>query len=378
MKNVPTTASSETVSGDTLSPEMVDMDAIEDALRSAKILLDHAAESEALPDGSALHWQLVRQLTSLQLEYGRIRAWLDKMQAQLSKREAALRRRLREALVLADQAGAAERAQAPVHRTAAADPPLVISLLGDLRVRYQGQEISLGSSKNGRAIFRYLIAAPVKSAPSDVLLETFWPQDEPQEARHKLHIAVSTLRQALHEGLDSLLEGRDAIVYLDDRYLLLPELEVELDADLFARHVAAGQRLEREGRDEPAMAEYEAARALYLGDFLAQDLYADWAVAPRARYEEMYLTVLGRLADHYVEQQRYADGISCCRQILARDSFREDAYRQLMRCYSRMGRRNQALREFKSCEKVLRWELGVEPMRETLELYDKIVCQEPV
>jgi DNA-binding SARP family transcriptional activator len=378
MKNVPTTASSETRSGDLPSPQRVDVDALEDALRSAKILLDHAVENEALPERGALHWQLVRQLTSLQLEYGRIRSWLDKMQAQLSQREAALRRRLHEALALADHADAAQQARAPVLRSAAADPLVVISLLGDLRVSYQGKEISLGRSRNGRAIFRYLVALPDKSAPTDVLLEIFWSQDEPQEAKHKLHIAVSTLRQALHEGLGSLLEGHDAIVYLDDRYLLLPGLEIELDVDLFARYVAAGQRLEREGRDEEATAEYEAAHALYRGDYLSQDLYADWAVAPRARYEEMYLTVLGRLAEHYVEQQRYADGVSCCRQILARDSFREDAYRQLMRCYSRMGRRNQALREFQSCKEVLRWELGVEPMRETVELHDQIVRQEPV
>ena len=378
MNKVSVTASSETMSGMVPCSERMDVDAIEDALCSTGLLLDGAGESEAHPERGALYWQLVRQLTSLQLEYGRLHAWLDQMQDELSQREAALCRRLHEILALAGQADAVQPARAPARHPATVDPPLVVSLLGDLCVRYQGEEISLGSSKNGRAIFRYLLASPAKSGSTDVLLETFWPQDEPHEAKHKLHMAVSTLRQALHAGLGSLLEGRDAIVYLDDRYLLLPGLEIDLDIDRFARHVAAGQRLEREGCDEGATAEYEAARALYHGDFLAQDLYADWAVAPRARYEEMFLTVLGRLAEHYVQQQRYADGVSCCRQILARDSFREDAYRQLMRCYSRMGRRNQALREFQSCEKVLRYELGVEPMRETVELYVKIASQEPV
>jgi DNA-binding SARP family transcriptional activator len=378
MKNVPAPASSETVSGDVSSAEHVDMDAIEDALRSAKILLEHAVDSDPLPKGGGLHGQLVQQLALLQQEYGRIRAWLDQMRAQLSQREAALRRRLDEALALADQAGAAQKAPVPSHRTGAKAPPLVLSLLGQVHVRYRDKEISLGSSRNGRAIFRYLAASPGHSASTDVLLELFWSQDEPQDARHKLHIAVSTLRQALHEGLDNLLAGRDAIVYQEDRYLLLPGLAFELDVDLFARHVAAGQRLEREGRLEGAAAEYEAARTLYRGDFLSHDLYADWAVAPRARYEEMYLTVLGRLADHYVGAERYSDAVACCRQILARDSFREDAYRQLMRCYSRMGRRNQALREFQSCQETLRWELGVEPMRETVALHDRIVRQEPV
>jgi len=312
----------------------------------------------------------------LQLEYQRIRAWLDEMQAQLSAREAALRRRLCEALALVDQVGTAARVSN--QRDARADPALSVSVLGRFTVRCHGQEISLGSSKAGRAVFRYLVTLPGRSAPTEVLLEMFWPDREPQEARHKLHIAVSTLRQALAEGLGSTLGERDAIAFVDDRYILLPELPLELDADAFADRVAMGQRLEREGREGEAMAAYEAARAFYRGDFLAQDLYADWAAVQRARYEEMYLTLLGRLAGHYLGKTRYAECVTCCREILARDSFREDAYRQLMRCYARMGRRNQALREFQACQEVLRWELGVAPMHETVELYNRIVRQEPV
>ena len=49
-----------------------------------------------------------------------------------------------------------------------------------------------------------------------------------------------------------------------------------------------------------------------------------------------------------------------------------------MRCYSRLGRRNQALCEYKACQEVLRWELGVDPMRETTALYEQIVREEPV
>jgi DNA-binding SARP family transcriptional activator len=369
-------ATTETAYTEAASLDVMDMEAIEDALRSAKALLDRAVDNDALPADQALHWQLVRQLTSLQQEYRRIRAWLDEMQAQLSRREAALRRRLRDALALADQVDATARGPDPQGITA--DPLLSVSVLGRFAVRCQGKEIALGSSKVGRAVFRYLVALPHRSAPTDVLLEMFWPQDEPQEARHKLHIAVSTLRQALNEGLGRVLVERDPIAFVDDRYALLPEVQVALDTDAFAQHVAAGQRLEREGRDERAIAEYEAARGVYRGDFLAQDLYADWAVTQRACYEEMFLTLLGRLADHYLERGRYADCVACCRQVLARDSFREDAYRQLMRCYARMGRRNQALREFQTCREVLRWELGVAPMRETVALYDKVVRQEPV
>jgi DNA-binding SARP family transcriptional activator len=90
----------------------------------------------------------------------------------------------------------------------------------------------------------------------------------------------------------------------------------------------------------------------------------------------MYLSLLGELADGYLAQGRYADSIECCRQILARDSFREDTYRQLMRCYSRMGRRNQALIEFQNCTQVLQQELGVDPTPATTDLYRHLLAGE--
>jgi DNA-binding SARP family transcriptional activator len=49
-----------------------------------------------------------------------------------------------------------------------------------------------------------------------------------------------------------------------------------------------------------------------------------------------------------------------------------------MCCYSRLGRRNQALSEYQQCQAVLKRELGIEPMRETTELYEHIAHQDPV
>ena len=147
---------------------------------------------------------------------------------------------------------------------------------------------------------------------------------------------------------------------------------------MFAARVRTGRQLERKGAIAGAVSEYESARALYQGDFLVEDLYADWTIARRARFEEMFLTLLGSLARYYADQGDYTESVTCCRQVLVRDSFREDAYRQLMRCYSHMGRRNQALREFQACKEVLRRELGVDPMRETVALYERIAREEPI
>jgi DNA-binding SARP family transcriptional activator len=324
--------------------------------------------------------QLVEHLARLQQEYRQFQSWLKETGLQLSRREAEVTRHLYEAMASLSNpqpSSVSDPASVPNPDPAAGGFSLYVQVLGKFAVRYQGQVVSLGSNKNGRAIFRYLTMLPERRAAKDVLLELLWPDDPPHKAGHKLHIAVSTLRQALNEALQMPQDG-ESVLFIDDRYALSPELYIQLDAAVFAAHVQVGERLEREGKAAEAMVEYEAACALYGGDFLVEDLYADWTIARRARLEELYLTLLGRLARHYLDEERHAESISCCRQILARDSFREDAYRHLMRCYSRIGRRNQALREFRECQEVLRRELGVSPMRETVALYEQIVREETV
>lgn len=329
-----------------------------------------------LPPSPSLLQQTIHQLSLLLDDCRQIRLWLEEMRLQVMRREARISQRLREATVLVHSSEASPIPAPP--ENSMAQPTLLIRSLGKFGVYHNGREIPLGSSKKARAIFRYLSTHPQRRAAKDTLLELFWPDEEVEKATHKLHIAISTLRQAFSNPDDTGLGGEDLILFEDNLYSLNPAINVCLDADEFTDRCRSGERLQREGRTEKAAAEYEAALALYRGDFLPEDLYADWAIAPRARLEEAYLTMLGCLAARHLELGRYTETISYCRQILSRDSFREDAYRYIMRCYSRMGQRNQALREFHTCEKVLQQELGVQPTHETMALYEQIVREEAV
>ena len=342
--------------------------------------------NDALNLGQSLLRQNVDQLLRLRHEYRQIRTLLSRLGEQLQEQDALADQRLGEAMTWLARADGGDHPDAQ----AGAEQGLLLRVqtLGRFAVHWGDRELDLGSSRKGRAAFRYLLACSEGRAAKEVLLEMLWPEEEADKARHKLHIAISTLRQALREAIAAasgqsrysvkpdLLEN--CILFEEEEYSLHPAIRINLDADEFAAHFHTGERLERERRTGEAMEQYQAAMALYKGDFLAEDLYADWAVAPRAGLEEMYLTLLGHLALYYQEQGRYADSIACCRQILIRDSFREDAYRHLMRCYHRMGRRNEALLEYAQCAEVLQRELGVHPARETVELHDRITREEDV
>ena len=64
----------------------------------------------------------------------------------------------------------------------------------------------------------------------------------------------------------------------------------------------------------------------------------------------------------------------CFATCSSQDPTREAVHRQLMLLYARMGTPDQAMRQFHSCETVLRQELDLAPQRETVSLYDEILA----
>jgi DNA-binding SARP family transcriptional activator len=61
---------------------------------------------------------------------------------------------------------------------------------------------------------------------------------------------------------------------------------------------------------------------------------------------------------------------------LGKDPCREDAYRRLMCCYSRLEQRNRAIGWYRLCEKTIKRELEVSPDRSTFALYQKLLNDE--
>jgi ABC-type oligopeptide transport system substrate-binding subunit/tetratricopeptide (TPR) repeat protein len=73
------------------------------------------------------------------------------------------------------------------------------------------------------------------------------------------------------------------------------------------------------------------------------------------------------------EQGDHARALATARRLLLHDSLREDAHRLAMRSLCRLGQRNAALDQYRSCRELVARELSVEPMPETTALYDAIL-----
>jgi DNA-binding SARP family transcriptional activator len=219
-----------------------------------------------------------------------------------------------------------------------------------------------------------MVANRDRSIAKDILMDLLWRDSPPGAARNNLNVALYGLRQALRATRPDFAH----ILFEDGHYSLNPEMDVWVDAEEFARRAQAGRAFEREGQLVEAVREYEIAEGLYQGDLLEEDLYEDWPIARREGLKDTYLGILDRLGRIYLEQQRYANCIHVCHKTLACDSCREDAHRRLMRCYSRQGQRNLALRQYHLCAETLEQVLDVSPMPETARLYQRLCRGESV
>jgi DNA-binding SARP family transcriptional activator len=269
--------------------------------------------------------------------------------------------------VLSTSAAQTKREEAPSPRTGA-PPRLRIACFGRFQVHRSQELVTPCQNRNGQTILRYLAAQPRHREHGDVLMDVLWPDDPPEVARHKLHCAISALRVSLNGS--SFARKRDGyVVHEDGTYGLGDPTRLEIDADILLAGFEAGQRAGRKN----AIAHYEAACRLYSGPFLPEDLYAEWSQIRRQQVTQAYLSMCSAVAEHLQTTGKWDAAADWALRIIEENRCDESAYRQLMRAYACQGKRSEAIRQFRRCERVLEEELDVRPMPDTRALFDCIV-----
>jgi DNA-binding SARP family transcriptional activator len=247
-------------------------------------------------------------------------------------------------------------------------PTIEAYCLGIFEVRIGWTKVENWRSSKAKSLLKYLICKQRQPVSRDVLIELLWPNCEPRQANNSLKVTVHSLRKTL----SSVLDRKDEfpwIIFEDGMYTINPVAELWIDFEQFEYHWRTACRFEKENKLAEALAHHEAAEALYKGDFLQEDLYDDWTLLRRESLKNTYLTILSRLADCALSRSDYETCASYCQKILASERCREDAYQRLIQCYSRLGRRTEAMKWYRLCEKIMKAELDTPPGRDTVLLY---------
>ena len=286
------------------------------------------------------------------------------------------------ASTLEQNLGIADRVEPkpPAARSAVAPAvaELYVRCLGGFSVSYQGRLVDLGTSRKGKLLFKYLaVRAPGRRASKELLAEVLWPDAPLDRALVSLQTAVHQLRRAIG-AVEGDLTRTPAIVYADDQYGLNPAISTETDIELFHRCLEQGRQQDAANQGASAGQAYALALEAYGGELLPEERYEEWVEEERRVLEEQRLEILARLLRIGLERGTYQEALLFGRRLLVTDPTREDVYRDLMRCYSRLGQRSEALRQYRRCQDELRADLNLEPETETAAIYNQLVRGETI
>jgi DNA-binding SARP family transcriptional activator len=256
--------------------------------------------------------------------------------------------------------------------TSARDPEeqgVTARLFGSFGLSYCGVDLESTLPGQAATVLKYVLSQGKRHIPKDALLELLWPGAEPEIASRRLRVVIHTLRRhlaALGPG------GEDVLLTLDNGYLLNPRMRVRTDVDEFERRRASGWRMHRAGLLEGAYQEFEEAEALYRGDYVEDEPYAEWTFLRRETLRDAYISVLSMLSQISLEWEDYTGAIIWAQKLLAQDSCNEGAYRLLIASHIGLGQHNRAAHWYGLCARALGSELGIQPSTRTRALLEKI------
>jgi predicted ATPase/DNA-binding SARP family transcriptional activator len=242
---------------------------------------------------------------------------------------------------------------------------LKLTLLGGFQAQLDAGAALVLPTRKTQALLAYLALPLGQAHPREKLATLLWGDMPDAQARGNLRHALSRIRKALPRT------ARPGMV-LDGPSVALDPSVVDVDVARFERLIADGR---------PAALEQVAA--LYRGDLLAglavaERAFDDWLTTERERLHELAIQSLGHLLTHQQKAGAAEPAVQTGLRLLALDPLQEPVHRTVMRLYTRLGRREAALRQYQVCADALKRELSTQPDAETSQLYQQMLRLRPI
>ncbi len=232
---------------------------------------------------------------------------------------------------------------------------LRIFLLGQFHVLAGEVPLNFKVPPKTLPLWAYLLLHAERPISRQTLAFVLWPDEPEDAARANLRRHLYHLRRRLPAAAPDRpwLRGDSETLQWN------PGSDTWLDVAEFERLSAAPETL-------------EAAVTLYSGDLL-EGQYEEWILQHREFLRSLFLSDLNQLVQQQRARRDYARATALAGRLLAHDPLREDTVRLLMALHHESGDRASALKEYTTFLHRLRDELGVDPMPDTVAIYEAIL-----
>lgn len=244
-----------------------------------------------------------------------------------------------------------------VPQGAADGPDVRVAALGRLSVT-AGEHSRDGDWMQQRPgqVFRYLLASRGGAQRSEAIANALWPERGPS--------AVANVRYCifkLREHLADRGEAGSSLIVRDAAGYRIDIARVELDVDAFQAKSTGGIAAYRRGEAGVAEGMLAEALALYRGEFLADDPYADWAFAEREYLRSLAGKGLAALAQIALSSGRLVAAGEHLQRLAELEPFDSHVHQMLIEVCLRRGRRTEALRHYHALRARLHRAFGEQP-----------------
>jgi DNA-binding SARP family transcriptional activator len=248
-------------------------------------------------------------------------------------------------------------------------PQLRIFLFGVGRV-VRGHDDEVAVPPSVRSMLGYLVLNRDRPHHRDVLANTFWPDVDDKCARNRLSSALWRLRDTLEP--DGVAEGTYLVAPRHGSVSFNVRSDHWLDVVEFERGATAMVAGPIEDVERADVERFATSSALYRSELLeGTDL--PWLLYERERLAHLFLLASTRALVWHELAGETETAIGFGKRILDHDPLREDVHRTLIRLYGKLGRRGLAREQFDQCRTILRTELGVTPLAETVAVTAAVV-----
>jgi len=243
-------------------------------------------------------------------------------------------------------------------------PRLALHLLGSPKLELNYTPVVIDRRKV-LALFAYL-AVDREQHTREFLSALLWPEHDQDKAFTNLRHVLWEAQQVIGDGWiaagrDTIGLNRDADIWLD-----VAHFEAMIAQSLTQNDVSL--------RISLLVDSIKLYRNHFLTGFSLKEAlqFNEWAFAQSENLRHQLARALTMLADDCCSLGQAETAIPYVQRLVTLDPLNEASHRQLMHIYIQAGQHNAALKQYQTCEKLLRKELGVDPQPETRALYKQI------
>ena len=233
---------------------------------------------------------------------------------------------------------------------------LEVYALSGGHVYANGRPVKSWDGSLPRHLFYFFVDHPMVTR--DQIFEVFWPKMSVKEATNVFHVTKRKISERL---------GFELTQYSGGFYIPSPKIQVHYDAHIFEN--AVREAMENE---ESAPANWALAVQTYRAHFLPA-IQLPWVQERRDELQNMYAQALIGLGRYHRRQGELELAQGYLLRALREKPDWEDVHRDVMNIYREQGRREDAIAQFRLLERTLDKMFGIQPSRETRQLYDEIV-----